>query len=216
MIKPVETRDNAAIKEGFRYASFIQRASATILDSSITLPIQIFIAYLMFGSGLHMLFFPFLLLIPAAYKICFEYYYGGTLGKIWLRMKIVNLEQEDISFAQALNRYAIYFAYDFALLFAGYQLFIGGGEACEEMIDLITFQCFESDVTVWMSTLVFVSMIWVGFDRQYQAFHDKIAKTIVLKEKGKPVFENYVIAAIIGLIIIAVWMMTQVYPDLMN
>ena len=197
-------------------ASFIQRIGATILDSSVTLPAQIFLGLLMFKSGMYMVLFPLMILIPGAYKVWFEYRYGGTLGKLWMRMEVVDAKQEGIQFTQALNRYAFYFAYDFALIYAATQLFIGEGKLCEDIVSLITFQCLQTDVTAWASTLVLVSMIWVGFDLRKQAWHDKLAKTFVIKQKGEKIMENYVIGAIIVLIIVVIWLMSQMYPDVMN
>ena len=198
------------------YASFVQRIGATVLDSSVTLPVQIILGLLMFKSGMHLLFFPLLVLIPGAYKVWFEYRYGGTLGKIWLGMEVVDEEKEGIEFTQALNRYAFYFAYDFALIYAAVTLFLGEGELCADIVALITFQCLQTDVTAWASTLVLVSMIWVGFDIRKQAWHDKLAKTFVIKEKDEKIKESYVIGAIIVLVIIVIWLMTQMYPEVMN
>ena len=198
------------------YASFLQRAGATLLDTSITLTIQCLFAFLILRFGANYLFFLPMILLPAIYKIYFESEYGATLGKIWLRMKILNTSGEDITIVQALNRYAIYFAYDFALMYAAFQFMIIEGQLCEDIVQMISFQCLQTDVTGWASTAVFVSMVWVAFDARKQAFHDKIAKTIVIKDKAKKIMESWVIGAVIWLIALSIWLMTQISPELMN
>lgn len=198
------------------WASFYQRIAATILDASITLPIQISIGLMLMGTDSKMLIFPLMLIIPAIYKIGFEYRFGGTPGKLWLRMKVVSTDLTPIHFTQALNRYAVYFTYDFALIFSAFQFFIVQDENCSDILDIISFRCFQDNVTSWMSTLVFVSVIWVAFDIRRQALHDKIAGTIVIKDASKKNMENYIIGAIIALIIVGAWLMALEFPQLMN
>jgi uncharacterized RDD family membrane protein YckC len=161
-----------------------------------------------------MLVFPFMLLIPAAYKIALEYLYGGTFGKIWLQMKVVNTSLEPLHFTQALNRYAVYFAYDFALVFSAFQFFVVQGDDCADILDIVSFQCFQDNITSWMSTLVFLSVIWVAFDIRKQALHDKIAGTLVIKDNSKKNMENYIMGAIIALIIVSAWLMALKFPEL--
>jgi uncharacterized RDD family membrane protein YckC len=197
-------------------ASFYQRIAATILDASITLPIQIVLALVLMNTDLKILVFPFMLLIPAAYKIAFEYQFGGTFGKLWLRMKVVNTQLKPIHFSQALNRYAVYFAYDFALMFSAFQLYNVQGNDCADILELVSFQCFQDNITSWMSTLVFISVFWVAFDIRRQALHDKIAGTIVIKDASQKNMENYIIGAIIVLILISAWLMALKFPELMN
>lgn len=198
------------------YARFYQRIAASILDTSITLPIQIGLGLLLINSTVKMLIFPLILIIPAVYKIAFEYRFGGTLGKIWLNMKVVNPDLSNIQLRQAINRYAVYFAYDFALIFSAFQLFVVNGGSCDKVLNLISFQCFQDNITSWMSTLVFVSVIWVAFDFRHQALHDKIASTIVIKDGSKKNMDGYIIGAIIMLIIIGAWLMALEFPDLMT
>lgn len=96
-------------------ASIVRRYFALVIDTLLFLPINIGVLILAvsIAKGIHNIYisafisklFPYL--IFAAYNVLFIWKYGATLGKRWLKIKVVNTNYQPLSLGQALLRETI-------------------------------------------------------------------------------------------------------------
>ncbi|MEO0779476.1 MAG: RDD family protein [Bacteroidota bacterium] len=173
--------ENNSPWEGVQLASFWQRVGASLVDGLVMIPIYVitlfFITAVYDISFLEAVYSPYVMfnaLIPAAYKIIMEGQYGATLGKMAMRLRVVDAEAQKIDINHALRRYVIYgislissVVFNAAIILEAENLFVTLGS-----------------VNQLISLLVIVSLIFVAFDERKQAVHDKIADTFVIQYNG--------------------------------
>jgi len=104
-------------------------------------------------------------IVGAGYFIGFWAWRGQTLGKMVIGAKIVRADGSPISLARAFLRYLVYFAYLLIVRFAGGQYYV-------------------------ILVIVFVALFIVALDRQKRGLHDRIAGTVVINTRPKPL-EDY-------------------------
>ena len=136
-------------------------------------------------------FFIFLLtgLVSFCYKPFMEYKYGGTLGKLSLRLKCVNREFETITLQQAVLR-------NISVLLPGIMIWLG--EACVFLCPefnnahstaqfgglLKQFPIFFTLYEISSFALI-IDCIFIRFDKEGRSLHDRIAQTLVVYAPGK-------------------------------
>lgn len=93
-----------------QYASFWRRFGAFWLDGIILTPVMVF---QMWGTEQYRLFYLYFFFPGLIFFFWYNTYivkkYGGTPGKLLLRIKIVKIEGADIGYKEAIIRYSIDF-----------------------------------------------------------------------------------------------------------
>lgn len=107
--------------------------------------------------------------------IPWKIYPGQTIGKKWLKLKIVNLDGSNVSLKGLLMRYVVgMFIFESgSIVVCGY---------IRQMITLMTGVYVET-IWQWIGTILFIlsSMLAAG-TKSHRAFHDYIGKTKVVVE----------------------------------
>lgn len=175
--------DNHDYKEEIEYAGGWIRTKAAIIDGFVTTPIGALIIYnfLSVKSFPLMIFYTILTML---YKPLMEWRYGATLGKMALKIKVVNENQEFLSFDQAFGRYIPWMINHILSLISYYYIF--KTEAFLEMDSILHMEALSSPTPIETANTVyfFIFLFIIGsliYDKRHQGFHDKIAKTIVIK-----------------------------------
>ena len=139
------------------FGGFWIRAAAAIVDSMLLLGLAVLVVQLLYGQsyfdwalrpseGMNRSQFFFNWVLPAIYYIGFWKIKSATLGKMLVKVKIVDAKTgEPASTLQCVVRYLGYFI-------SGLPLALG--------------------------------FLWVAFDKKKQGWHDKIARTLVVKTAG--------------------------------
>jgi uncharacterized RDD family membrane protein YckC len=175
-------RENVAII----YGGFWPRLGALLLDGIILAPITFGLTfYNLFSlkSGALMMA---VALIGIAYKPFMEYAYGATLGKMALRLKVVNqqLERPDLQTVLLRNIFHILPT----LLTAVMSLGMYSNPDFEDVtgfMEYITFaQAYGSSQTIssLSSLIILIEAIMLAVDDRKRTLHDRIAGTFVIEK----------------------------------
>ncbi len=172
-------------KEEVEYASFWIRVAAALIDTVVFAPLIVLsFVNLFYVKSLVLLYV--MMVLQALYKPLMEFKYGATLGKMAVKIKVVNEEQHPITLDQSFGRYlpwvistvislitttAIYMSVDFNNLTSYMQL----AEISESMPLNTVSQAYNF--------IFLILILWMTIDKKNQGVHDKIAKTMVIKAK---------------------------------
>lgn len=104
------------------YAGFMPRLGALLLDILIMIPVMGLVMYLGNISKTGSLFGNLIsLIISLAYNVIFVKVYGGTPGKMIMKLKIIQKNGDDVDWKAAFYRYSV----EFFIAFLGlYVLFL--------------------------------------------------------------------------------------------
>ena len=174
------------------YAGFWKRFGAYWLDVIVFLPL---IALSMWGNGQSRLFnlyyfFPGIL-IGLFFHVYLVKRYGGTPGKLLLKIKIAKIDGRDVGYKEAMLRYVVLFIITIAMSIAMIMVTL-------EMTDAEYFSMGWQKRALYMAerapswySLVNIAMnvwIWSEFitmlmNKKRRAIHDFIAGTVVIHSK---------------------------------
>lgn len=159
------------------YASFVQRFYAFLIDCFVFLPINLWSQHNLFYTK-SLAIASFIVLIWCVYKPLMDWKFGGSIGKLVMKIRVVNEVGKGITLNQAFLRFAPYFAVSLSSLLAIYMLF--NAPNFDKIVDLQTAQEFESSsssglgvILAYFMYLFSVSSIFL--EEKKQAAHDKIA-----------------------------------------
>ncbi len=110
------------------------------------------------------------------YIIYLHTIYGQTLGKMAVKIKVVDISENKINWRQAILREIPYIL--FSIIWFGYEVFQIWNTGIEENVEL-TF--FEIVIIVWMIIWLFCELIVALSNEKRKSIHDYIAGTIVMK-----------------------------------
>jgi uncharacterized RDD family membrane protein YckC len=164
------------------YASFWTRVGASLLDTLILLPV----AFLNIYNILDFKQLPLYVLlgfVPLVYKVFMEFKYGATLGKMIVKVKVINEEEESVSFEQAIVRNIFYLLVSVISFLAGLYLFVQ-----PDFSSITTFLQYglvmqegpHQLISQLANVLFLVSCLFVVFRDNRQALHDSMAGTYVI------------------------------------
>jgi uncharacterized RDD family membrane protein YckC len=159
------------------YASFLQRLYAFLIDCIVFLPFNLWSQHNLFNSKS----FTIVVLITATwciYKPFMDWKFGGSIGKLVLKMRVVDATGKGVSLEQALLRFAPYFAVSLSTLFSTYMLLQSPDFAA--ITTLEELQNFNDTGTNGLALtityfLYVTSVSTIFMDPQKQALHDKLA-----------------------------------------
>ena len=162
-----------------QFASFMSRVGAHIMDTCVFIPIIFLSQYNVFS--IKSLFLELLLSCTwIIYKPYMEYKYGATLGKMIMKIKVVNTQFQAIDSDQAVKRFLVFFVGYVGLGWVNYMLFTH-----PDFINITDYvqlgdlqQSLNAEFIINVANIpLFVSVIAVLFDRQNQGLHDQFAQT---------------------------------------
>lgn len=166
-----------------QYATFLDRFLAAILDFLITIGPLFYLMYLGYtGKSLTMLILATVL--GMLYKPVMEGIWGATLGKMIVKIKMVDSDLEQIDLGQSLLKNAIYIVNSVIALLG--QFWLVGTERFQESEGLL-----EAMAAGEQSPYGTISMIWVVVmlisvfamlgSSYKQTLHDRLASTFCVK-----------------------------------
>jgi len=167
------------------YATFIQRMYAFIIDCLVFIPLNLLgnfntLSIKSFSLSI------FIAIVWWIYKPVMEWKYGATLGKMVLKIRIVDEDLKDLSFNQAALRFLPYFAVSLSLLFSTFALFnvVGFYEAntLEEFQQLQEYLPDNSVASITIFFFIF-SCSSIMLDEKKQAIHDRFSQTYCVLTK---------------------------------
>lgn len=176
--------DNTEQKNQIEYAGAWIRTKASLFDGLVTAPIGGIVIYnLLIVKSFPLLIFTTLLLL--LYKPLMEWRYKATLGKMVCKIKVVNEKKEFLTIDQAFGR-SIPWIINHALSLMSYY-YIFQTEAFNKMNSIFNMEALSVSTPVENANTVyfFIFLVILGsliYDKRYQGFHDKIAKTLVIKK----------------------------------
>jgi uncharacterized RDD family membrane protein YckC len=162
-----------------RYQTFGRRIVASIVDSFVFAPLVIFFVWIEladFPDLLRFVVYPIGALIGLAYNILMHWKYGQTLGKMWVKVKVLDVSEKAVSFWQSCLRDIVYIIVDFVqygVLFA--LFFVGYSWRSEAVESTNTYMLFPLYVWLVIDTIVCIK------NTKNCALHDMIAGTVVVR-----------------------------------
>ena len=177
------TANNHGYQEETEYAGFWIRAGAAIIDVLVMLPLIGISMYNQFNMKSIVLLYV-LSLLSALYKPLMEFKYGATLGKMACKIKVVNENLEPINIDQSFGRYIPWAISAIIQLMAANFIFSDPSFKTADTFMEISIIAQESPLNNISNIYGILFLIIVGsliFDKKKRGFHDKIAKTLVIK-----------------------------------
>lgn len=167
------------------HATFMQRMYAFIVDCLVFIPLNLL-------SNYNTMSIKSLTLSVAItvvwwfYKPLMEWKFGATVGKMALKIRVVDEDLKAISFNQAALRFLPYFAVSLSFLFSTIALF--GLDGFYEAKTIEAFQALEPEMsrldTTQLTVFFFIfSCSSIMLDEKKQAIHDRISKTYCIIAK---------------------------------
>lgn len=167
------------------YATFWVRLLAVIIDGFVTLPIGLLILF----NFLSLKSFPLMVLttlLTVLYRPLMEWRYSATVGKMLLKIKVVNEDQEHIRIDQAFGRNIPWIINYTLSLISYFYLFQTADfiamDSIFHMEALAATSPIETANTVYFYIFLAI-MVSLIYDKRKQGIHDKIAQTFVVKVK---------------------------------
>ena len=168
--------------ESVRHAGFGIRVGASLLDSLVFLPL-IGLDYYNVLQLKNLQLALVLTMISALYKPLMEYHFGATVGKMLVRIKVVDYRLQAISLQQALLRYLPWMFSVVVNVLATIAVF--QAEGFQEIQDFWAYAEFPGaaaydkwiQFTIW---IVPVSAFGILFNPYRQAVHDQVARTFCI------------------------------------
>lgn len=162
-----------------RYQTFGRRVVASIVDSLVFAPVVIFYVWIELAElqdWLRFTVYPIGALVGLAYNILMHWKYGQTLGKMLVKVKVLDVAEKAISLWQSCLRDIIYIIVDCVQYGILFSLFIVGYSWKSEAVESTnTYILFPLYAWLVIDTIVCIK------NRKNRALHDLIAGTVVVR-----------------------------------
>jgi uncharacterized RDD family membrane protein YckC len=182
----MEVIDQPAIENVsvYKYAGFWNRFGALLIDGLVLAPVTVGISYFNAVNWKSVELLVLLSLVGIIYKPIMEFKYGATLGKMSMRMKVVNLEYGQPSLTEVLLRNVFHlFGSFFTLIFT---IFVFLEPEFENVDGFFAYTTFISTFAALQSVtringlISIIDGIMLIADKQSRSLHDRIGKTYVI------------------------------------
>jgi uncharacterized RDD family membrane protein YckC len=169
------------------YAGFWPRLGALFLDGLILTPLTFGVMYFNITSWKSVPVLVIVTVLSLSYKPFMEYNYGATLGKMALRLKVVNLQFEKADLQEILLRNIFHIVPPLITLFITIGIY-----SSEEFQDITGFREFSTYsnqhtslqiINVVSGIITLVDMIVMLSDSRKRSLHDKIGGTYVIERR---------------------------------
>lgn len=169
-----------------RYGGFWVRFLAVMLDGIILAPITFGIGYFNVVSWKSMPLLVLVSLVSLAYKPIMEHLYGATLGKMALRLQVVDSGFGKAELGAILLRNIFNILPGLFSLAVSVQIYADPG--FEDITGFTEFTQFGNQfpanqmVSFVNLAIMLTDSIMLGIDEQKRSLHDRIAKTYVIEK----------------------------------
>lgn len=164
-----------------KYQTFFPRFVALLIDSFIMVPLFVFDQWFREAQFPHLFFYfwiPLSSLVFPVYSITMNAKFGQTLGKMWMKVKVLDAsEEKEITFRQAFLRDTPQLIFNTAAIIIGI-IALPYDENAPEM--MYAFGIFNAVAGIWGLADIVVFL----FNDRRRALHDLIAETIVVKTES--------------------------------
>ncbi|WP_020571085.1 RDD family protein [Neolewinella persica] len=168
-------------------ASIRDRGIAFLLDRLFVLPFSLGAIYVL----IYLKSLPLVLaciVAEAAYKPVLEAVYGYTLGKKVMKIKVISQHTHGpITWNQSFLRFTPWALAAYAAIFVMIRYFQTPGalelETIEQFLEFRVNHPLSNSFLIGMiNSLWIFSVMWIFSDSQKRALHDRLGKTLVVKE----------------------------------
>jgi uncharacterized RDD family membrane protein YckC len=180
--EPIIQRENVRVI----YGGFWPRLGALFIDAIILAPISFGLTYyniVSMKSGAVMML---VAVASIAYKPIMEFYYGATLGKMALNLKVTNLDFERADLQTILLRNIFHIAPPLITALLSFGIY--SHPDFEAVSGYIEYSAFSRQfvgpqiVNSIAGLIVIVEAIMIAIDDQKRSLHDRIAGTYVIEK----------------------------------
>ena len=177
-------------KENVKYGKFWIRTGAYFTDGIILLLISLPITYLNITQYKSFTIYLLIAVIGLLYKPLLEYYFGATIGKYALDLKVTDLNFQKMTLKQSFLRSSILILPNILLIPISYSAFqdpeILSINSFLEYGQAIALKYPSQNYITWLLWLILIiEIIFLLTDetKTERALHDRIGKTYVIKTK---------------------------------
>lgn len=169
-----------------KYGGFWPRLGAMLIDGLILAPFTFGITYYNITSWKSPLLLVLLTLLTVAYKPFLEFTYGATLGKMSLKLKVVNLQYESATLGEILMRNIFHILPSLVTLY--FTIDIYNDPEFADVTGFMQYSAFSQKFTslqfisVGSGLLLIVDAIVLLADKYKRSLHDKIGQTCVIDQ----------------------------------
>lgn len=170
----------------YQFVGFWPRFGALFIDG-IILGVFALIFSFIFNDVNSLTFILTTSLIPIIYNPVLEYYYGATIGKMAIRIKIINYNLRKLTLNNVILRNIIYFTLQLISLAGDLNQYFNR-DGITNLFSLFTnFEDWFTTVAIF--TVVYlilfivvyiVEIIFLVSDEKHRSLHDRIGKTYVV------------------------------------
>jgi uncharacterized RDD family membrane protein YckC len=167
------------------YGGFWVRFGAMIVDGLVLAPLTVSVSYFNVISWKSSGALIVLTLLSVMYKPFCEFYYGATLGKMALRLKVVNLQFEKANLEEVLLRNIFHIVP--SLIVLAFSIVLYNEPEFQEIDGYMEYATFSQQfsylniVTYLSAIITLVDGIMLIADNQKRSLHDRIGKTFVVE-----------------------------------
>lgn len=160
-----------------KYQTFFPRFVALLIDTFIMLPIGIFDDWFRQAEFPHLFFYfwiPISALVFPLYVILMHGFYGQTLGKMWMNVKVFDISENPITMLQSFWREFPQLVFNLGAIITGIMAL---SIDAESLTMKYAYGIYATLATIWglADIVVFLS------NNKRRALHDYIAGTVVIK-----------------------------------
>lgn len=170
----------------FKYATFWQRVWASIIDGLILSPV-FFLIYFNNTNWKNLPLIIALNLISLIYKPLLEYKFGATVGKMVVKLSILNYDYQKIGLNNSLFRNVFYIVPGIISLILALLIYQVPAYQTSSSIDEYEKVSNTFINTTWYSvitTLIYIiDIVFIFSDSKKRTLHDRIGETIVVQKK---------------------------------
>ena len=162
-----------------KYRTFVPRFFALIIDGTIVLPLILINTFILASETSRPILYLWLLVMNLTnplYTILMHGFYGQTLGKMAVKVKVVTLSENPITMNHAVMRSLP------QIIFSTATLFMSASNIAQHQ------ETGYLNVGSIAGIITFISVFWGIADvivffsvENFRALHDVIAKTVVIK-----------------------------------
>jgi len=161
-----------------KYKTFVPRLVALLIDGFIMMPLAILDDWFRKAEFSPLFFYvwiPLSLMVAPVYKILMHGFYGQTLGKMYMNVKVLSATEEPIKFVQAVIRETPQLIFNVLSIYLGIA-FLGLNPDDDENFQRI-FSFIMTIAGVWS----LADIVTFFYNPKRRALHDYLAGTVVVK-----------------------------------
>ncbi len=166
-------------ERSIQYAGFWTRVGASLVDALVFIPLSILSVYNTLSIK-SLLFELVILIIYVGYKPLLEYNYGATLGKMAVRIKVIDIAGGPIDAQQAIIRNIPYLlAASLSMITTIALHFRTSFDEVDSFAEYnrLMEQTGYPLISALVNCFLFISCLVVAFHKKRQALHDMMAQT---------------------------------------